>query len=454
MSFFEKGGPGLLGHFVELHDREAEKLFLACIYGFVIFMAYAMLRPLRDAMALNGEIRHLPWLFTATLLAMLLAHPLYTTLVSRLKTAVFVALTSRFFALNLLIFFGLTLSLDGQAGVWLARAFFVWTSVFNLFILSIFWSFLADVFNRKQARRLFGFIALGVTLGGIAGSFLTATLGTLFDPLFLLPASILLLEIAARVASRLGEVRSHESVGAGGKKEEKIGGGILEGIRALLSTPYLLGIAAFMLFYTVTATFLYFIQAEIVSAALVDRAARTVFFARIDLFVNIFTILIQLFATGRLMHRFGISAALIVLPAVCFPGFILLGFVPTLQVLALFQILRRSVNYGVTRPAREVLYTVVGRAHRYKAKNFIDTFVYRAGDQVGAWSWALLASLCLGISASAWVAAPLALAWCGLGAWLGRRAAAIGELGGDPETDASNDALRILGSRGSTAEKY
>lgn len=414
-------GRALLGRLVGVQDSEIRALLLACAYGFAIFTAYAVIRPLRDAMALTGGVRDLPWLFGATLVAMLAAHPFYSALVSKWPRHIFVAFSSRFFAVNLGVFLLLGLVFKGSAELWLARVFFVWTSVFNLFVLSIFWSFLADLFTQEQARRLFGFIAVGVTVGGIVGSGLTSILADRINPLFVLPVSMVLLEIAARMAGGLcyDDIAHREST----SDEGGLGGGLGEGISTVVSSPYLLGIAAFMLFYTITATFLYFLQAEVVSVAFADRGARTAFFARLDLTVNTLTVFIQIFATGRLMKKWGVAAALAILPAVCVIGFLWLGSAPTLWAVAAFQIVRRTTNYGLTRPAREVLYTVVSRTARYKAKNLIDTTVYRAGDQIGAWSWALMGLIGLGALASAWVAAPLSFVWLGLSVWLGRQCA-------------------------------
>ncbi len=417
----KRRGHALLRRLVGVEDSEIRALLLACAYGFAIFTAYAVIRPLRDAMALAGGVRDLPWLFAATLVAMLAAHPLYTALVSRWPRQVFVAFTSRFFALNLGLLLVLGLIFKGGAELWLARVFFVWTSVFNLFVLSIFWSFLADLFTQEQARRLFGFIAVGVTAGGIVGSGLTSMLADRLDPLFLLPVSMVLLEVAARMAG--GLCKEGPGHGESTSDEGGLGGGLGEGITTVIGSPYLLSIAAFMLLYTITATFLYFLQAEVVSEAFADRGTRTAFFARLDLMVNTLTVLIQIFATGRLMKRWGVAAALSLLPAVCIIGFLWLGSAPTLLAVAAFQIVRRTINYGLTRPAREVLYTVVSRTARYKAKNFIDTTVYRAGDQIGAWSWALMGFAGMGALASAWVAAPLSVVWLVLGAWLGRQCA-------------------------------
>jgi AAA family ATP:ADP antiporter len=203
--------------------------------------------------------------------------------------------------------------------------------------------------------------------------------------------------------------------------EQPVGGGVFDGIRTVFSSYYLLGIVGYMLLYTITATILYFQQAEIVEVSFADRAARTVFFARIDVAVNILTALTQIFFTGRIVRRIGVALSLATLPLVCVLGFAALGVAPTLIAIAVFQVLRRSSNYAIARPCREMLYTVIPRSAKYKAKNFIDTFVYRFGDQVGAWSYTGLGALGLGAAAISLVAVPLAAAWLVIGLWLGRR---------------------------------
>ena len=205
------------------------------------------------------------------------------------------------------------------------------------------------------------------------------------------------------------------------KIEHPVGGGVFDGIRTVFASDYLLGIVGYMLLYTITATILYFQQAEIVDVTFTDRASRTVFFARIDLAVNILTALTQIFLTGRIVRRIGVALSLATLPLVCVLGFAALGIAPTLMAIAVFQILRRSSNYAIARPCREMLYTVIPRSAKYKAKNFIDTFVYRFGDQVGAWSYAGLGALGLGAAAISLVAAPLAATWMVIGLWLGRK---------------------------------
>jgi AAA family ATP:ADP antiporter len=260
---------------------------------------------------------------------------------------------------------------------------------------------------------------VGGTGGAVAGSAATAFLASRITPTDLLLLSVALLVLAAIAANRLMATAPEAEDGAG--DDRPLGGGVLDGIRTVFASPYLLGIVGYMLLYTITATFLYFQQAEIVEASFAERAARTVFFARIDLAVNTLTVITQVFLTGRIVRRIGIALALASLPLFCVLGFAAVGLAPTLMTIAVFQVLRRSGNYAVARPCREMLYTVIPRDAKYKAKNFIDTFVYRVGDQVGAWSYAALGALGLGAAAISMVAAPLAAVWLGVGLWLGRR---------------------------------
>jgi AAA family ATP:ADP antiporter len=402
--------------------EELPTLLLGLGYGFAIFASYSILKPLRDALALEGGVRDLPWLFTGTLVAIMAVHPLYTWLVANWSRQRFVAATSRIAALNLVAFLAVALAVgDGSGMVWLGRVFYIWTSVFNLFVVSVFWSLMTDVFPPEAAKRLFGNLAMGVTLGGVAGSGVVSVAANRIEPVWLVVGSILLLEVAAQLAVALCRRAERFSPGAVEANREAVGGSILDGLRAVSTSSYLMGIVGFMLLYTITSTFLYFTQAEIVHDAFADRGARTAFFGLIDLAVNSLTLLCQLFATGRMMRRFGVTAALVFLPAVCVAGFIILGSAPTLASIALFQILRKVANYAITRPGREVLYTVLPRDQRYKAKNLVDTVIYRAGDQVGAWTMGGLGMVGLSALASPWLAAPLCAVWALLALWLGRR---------------------------------
>jgi AAA family ATP:ADP antiporter len=420
----------LLQKVVSVEADEVRPMLLSALYFFLIMAGYFVIRPLRDDMGVAGGVRNLPWLFTGTLIGMLLIHPIFTAMVSRLPRRRFIPLSYNLFALCMLVFFGLLSTLSETQVIWVGRAFYIWTSVFNLFVVSIFWSIMADIFKPGQGARLFGFIAVGGTAGAIVGSSVTAALAEQIPTRFLLLVSIALIEAAVFIALMLLRGSTFDTSGpvddvTGSAGDEVIGGGVLSGIAAVIRSPYLLGIVAYMLLYTITATFLYFQQAEIVSEVFTDRGARTAFFAKLDLAVNTLTIVTQIFLTGRIVRWFGVALSLAFLPLVCVIGFFGLGLAPTLGVLAAFQVFRRASNYAVARPCREMLYTVLPRETKYKAKNFIDTFVYRAGDQVGAWSYAAMGWLGLGMTAIAFTAVPLAGAWLGVGLWLGRRQAVL-----------------------------
>jgi len=416
---------GLLNRIVAVEKDEVAPMLWAALYYFLLFAAYFIIRPIRDEVGVAGGVRNLSWLFLGTLVGMLLIHPLFTALVSRLPRRVFIPLAYTFFAMNLIVFWYAFQALSGASEIWAGRVFFIWTSVFNLFVVSIFWSLMADLFQPEQAKRLFGFVAIGGTVGAVVGSSVTAFLAHRITPSNLLLVSAALLALAMLVANQLMRIapRSHTGQAAivRDTSDQPVGGGILDGIRTAFSSPYLLGIVGYMLLYTITATFLYFQQAEIVEVSFTDRSARTVFFARIDLVVNSLTALTQLFFTGRIVRRIGISLSLAFLPLVCIFGFVAVGVAPTLMTIAVFQVLRRSGNYAISRPCREMLYTVLPRDAKYKAKNFIDTFVYRFGDQTGAWSYDGLAYLGFGAAAVSMVAAPLSAIWLLIGLWLGRR---------------------------------
>ena len=416
---------GFLNRIVAVEDKEVRPMLWATLYYFLVLAAYFVIRPIRDEAGVAGGVRNLPWLFLGTLLGMLLIHPLFAALVSRLPRNRFIPLTYAFFALNLVVFWVFFQSLTQEEGIWVGRIFWVWTSVFNLFVVSIFWSLMADLFRPAQASRLFGFVAVGGTIGAAVGSTTTAFLASRITPTHLLLVSAVLLVLAMLAARQLASSASgaeeQEPIGSDSAANEPVGGSLLDGIRLVLSSKYLLGIVGYMLLYTITATFLYFQQAEIVEVSFTDRAARTVFFARIDVVVNSLTALIQIFFSGRIIRQLGIALSLAVLPLVCVLGFAAVGIAPTLVAIAVFQILRRTSNYAIARPCREMLYTVLPRNAKYKAKNFIDTFVYRAGDQVGAWSYAGLGALGFGAAGSSLVALPLAAVWLGFGLWLGRR---------------------------------
>jgi AAA family ATP:ADP antiporter len=428
---------------IAVRPCELGALLWSCTYFFLILTAYYILRPIRDEMGLAGGVANLAFLFTGTLIGTLLLHPLYTRLVSRLPRRRFIALTYRFFILNLVGFFALFQAADGLQSVWVGRLFFVWLSVFNLFVVSVFWSFMADLYRPAQSKRLFGAVAVGGTLGATLGSTITTGLVGVLGPINLLLVSALFLELAARTAGALdrheadlaeaarAEAAEQQRSGAAATDTrlhggEVIGGGVGDGIRHVLASPYLLGIAVLMLMYTIAATFLYFQRIDIVARAFADDPqGRIQLFGAMDLATNVLTLGTQLFLTGRLLRWFGVAFGLAFLPVVCLIGFALLAAAPVLAVVVVFEVLRRAGNFALARPAREVLYTVLSRSDKYKAKNFNDTFVYRLGDQLGSWSYTVMAWFGLGLSALALTMLPVSLAWLLLAMWLGRRHRAL-----------------------------
>ncbi|MBP0445649.1 hypothetical protein J8J14_12765 [Roseomonas sp. SSH11] len=411
-----------LRRIIDIRPAEVQALAWSWLYVFALFLAYFVLRPIRDELGVAGGVRNLPWLFTGTLLAMLAANPLFAYAVRRWPREKFVAIAYRFFMLNLLVFMLLLMLAGPEQHVWIGRAFFIWVSVFNLFVVSVFWSFVVDVFDAEQGKRLFGFLAAGATLGGLAGSSLTSGLVERIGQNWLLLASIVLLEVAVFASGRLSRISdAFRRPVQGADPHRALGGGIFAGMTHTFRSPYLLGIAFFMLFYSVTSTFLYVQQLSIAEAAFPSRAARTAFFADIDFWVNLLTLFVQIFLTGRLMNWLGVALTLCALPLFSVLGFAALAASPGVGVFVVVQVARRVSNFALARPTREVLFTSVPREDRYKAKNFIDTVVYRGGDQVAVWSHAGLLALGMGMTGIAVVAVPLSVAWLALSFWLGRR---------------------------------
>lgn len=392
------------------------------LYIFSLFLAYYVLRPIREELGVAGGVENLPWLFTGTLVAMIVINPLFAWVVRRWPRERFIAIAYRFFMLNLVAFMVLLANATPEQHVWIGRAFFIWVSVFNLFVISVFWSFVVDVFDANQAKRLFGFLATGATVGGIVGSALTSGLVERLGQNWLLLVSIALLEVAVFAARRLSSISdAFKRPLERAEGHKPVGGGLFAGITHTFRSPYLLGIAFFILCYAVTSTVLYFQQATIAEQNFLDRETRTAFFANINLWVNDITLGIQLFLTGRIIGWVGVAFTLCALPLISMAGFASLAAFPSIAAFVVFQVTRSVSNYALTRPAREVLFTAVSREDRYKTKSFIDTVVYRSGDQIAAWSYAGLLAIGLSLTGIAILAVPLTALWLALGFWLGRR---------------------------------
>ncbi len=373
-------------------------------------------------MGVAGGVENLQWLFTGTLVGMIAVNPPFAALVAKLPRVRFIAITYRFFIANLLLFIVLLAVASTEQNIWIGRIFFIWTSIFNLFVVSVFWALMVDVFDSEQGKRLFGFIAAGATLGGILGSSVTASLAKQLPATYLLLVSAVILEVAVFSVRRLSRLSSAlQQVPAGRGNEAPIGGSMFSGLTHAFKSTYLVNVSVYILLFTITSTFLYFQQAEIVRHSFSDRGARTAFFARVDLLVNILTLGAQLFLTGRVLRMIGVGLTLAALPALSALGFGTLALAPTITVLVVYQVLRRAGNFAFARPTREVLYTVVPREDKYKAKCFIDTVVYRTGDQVGAWFYAGMGFLGLGMTWISIAAVPMSIIWLVNGLWLGRK---------------------------------
>ncbi len=385
-------------------------------YFFTLLAGYYVLRPLRDQMGIAGGVKALPWLFTATFVTLLVAQPLYGALVARLTRARFIPIVYHFFAANLVLFW-LVLTL-GVEPVLTARVFFVWVSVFNLFAVTVFWSFMADLFSSEQGKRLFGFIGAGGTAGALLGPVLTIALSIPLGPANLLLVAAVLLELAVLCVWRL-----ERSVGApqGGPRDERsIGGSAFAALPQLLRSPYLLGVAAWVSLLSFGATMLYFVQAHLVSATVHGAGAQTRIFASVDLAVGLLTLATQVFATARLLKRFGTGMAAGALPAMYVVGFAVLALAPGLAVVLVFQVVQRWVHFALASPARQVFYTVATREEKYKAKNLIDVVVYRGSDSLYGWLFDSLQTLGLKLGAIALFALPVAAGWLVLSTLLGR----------------------------------
>jgi len=413
---------------VTTRPGELRALCWSFAYFFCLLAGYYVLRPLRDEMGIAGGVRNLPWLFTATFFVMLAAVPVFGAIVARLPRRRFIPLVYHFFVANIAIFW-LLLTFDiGKVHV--ARVFFVWISIFNLFAVSVFWSFMADLFASEQGKRLFGFIAAGGSAGALLGPTVALWLAVPLGPANLLIVAALLLEVAVFCALRLEaaapQLRASAEPPAGPSStvaagSTSLGGGWFAGIAMLVRSPYLAGIALWVALLSLAGTFLYFQQAEIVKAASDDPAVRTRIFAAIDLAAGLLTLLVQFLATGRLITRFGAGPAAAVLPLVFFLGFVTLWFSPMLWLVIAFQAVQRTANFSLSNPAREVLFTVLDRAEKYKAKNVIDLVVFRGSDALSGWLFSALRGAGLELGAISLTTLPVTAGWLALALWLGRQ---------------------------------
>lgn len=428
-----------IANLFNLRRGELAPVLVSGLFFFCILTALMLLRPARDALGMERGIDSIRWLFIGTALVTLLVNPVFGWLVSRFQRLHFISATYGFFALSLAGFWALLVFAPGAVGARSGQVFYVWFSVFNLFVTMVFWALLADRFSSGQGKRLFALIAVGGTLGAIFGPWLASRLvEPLGTPALLLVAAGFLLLGTALAWVLVGIAQADDApkanVVASNAEERRIGGSAWAGLRAVFASPYLMGIAGYVLTMTVVATFVYFTRLQMVAAAESDLDARTGLLADIDMWTQIAVLLLQLTLTGHIIRRFGLAFALALLPIANALGFIGLAIFGSFAALILLEALNKAVQRGLTRPAREALFTVISREDKYKAKAFIDTFVYRTGDVLGAQVEGALGRIGLALGGLVGVVIPLALAWAMLGIWLGRaqaRKAAAQKMGSE-----------------------
>ena len=417
----------LLQRFFQVRKGEGAAVFASALCFFFILTALMVIRPARESLGMRRGIEAVRWLFIGTAVVTLAVNPIFALLVSRYRRIVFITATYVFFALSLVGFYLVLVGAPGAIGEVSGMVFFVWFSVFNLFSTMVFWALMADRFSLEQSKRLFGVISVGGTLGAIAGPWLASQLTRPLGTAGLLPVaatSLGIAVVAAWTVTRLQPRSLVAAVDSGAPREVDdraiIGGSAWEGFRAALRSPYLLGISAYVLILTVISTFIYFTRLQMVAALGSDLDMRTSVFARIDLYTQLTTLVLQALVTGQLMKRLGVHLTLALLPAIVSFGFVGLAISASLAALVVLQAAFSAIQRAIVRPARETLFTVVSREDKYKSKAFIDTFVYRVGDVVGSQVEGLLRGLAMGLTALVAVTVPLAIVWGVLGVWLGR----------------------------------
>ena len=417
------GGPAgkLLRAAAKVEPNEIKATLLSFSFVFLLMTAYFILRPVRDAMASDWTQEEVNWLWTATFFFSVIAVSIYGGVISHVRFSRLVPSVYLFFSATFVAFYLAALSLPNPDVS--NKVFYVWLSVFSLFHLSVFWSFMSGIFNREQAPRLFGVVATGASLGAMLGPSIPTFFADDIGALNLLPISAALLLIPIPIVFQLQKLKTTElgnpDLQADLSAQQRLGRNPFGGFMLFIKNPYLLAIGVFILLYVTMSTFIYMELRK--ALADFDRDTRTQIFAGIDLAVNSLAIVTAVFATGRLATRFGMAATLALIPALMVGGWLVVAASPILVVLAGLQIARRAGNYAITRPGREMLFTVVDEPTRFKAKPVIDIVLYRGGDMLTAWLYgALTAVLGLGLAGVATVAAGVAAVWALAGVYLGR----------------------------------
>jgi AAA family ATP:ADP antiporter len=413
----------LLDRVFGLERHEYYAVAWSFVYFFCVLSAYYMLRSVRETMAVEGGVHNVPWLFSSTFVVMLAVTPVFGWVASRFPRRKFLPWVYYFFVLNILFFwagFSYAIS-NGLSFVWLGRAFFVWLSVFNLFVVSVFWSFMADIYTREQSRRLFGVISAGGSAGALIGPLATGSLVVPIGFQNLLPISASLLLFGVYCITRLrrwvesehrGEIETTMASAA------PLGGTLLGGISLVTRSKYLSAIGLASIIASLLGTALYMFMTELVGDAFASTDERTRTFAFIDAATNTMAMLVQLFIVKRAVWRFGVGITLSLLPIISIIGFALVAINPSFLMVAAVQAVRRAIGFGLSKPTNDMLYSVVTPEEKYKSKNFIDTAVYRGGDLIGTWTVRALWGL--GFAGISIIMLPFAALWVAIALWVGK----------------------------------
>ena len=415
----------LLGKVLGLERHEYRAVAWSFAYFFCVLSSYYIIRPVREEMAVGSGANTIPYLFIGTFVTMIFATSIFGWVASRFPRRQFLPWVYLFFIANMLIFWAVFSQLRGSGSdyVWLGRVFFVWVSVFNLFVVSVFWSFMADIYTREQGRRLFGFITSGGSIGALVGGVVTSALVTRIGFQNLIPIAAAVLLVAVFCISRLKHwvhEEHRDEIDATVESAEPLGGTPLAGLTHLFSSNYFLGIALMSIVASLLGTALYMFRAELIETAILSPDARTQFFSNMNIAQNALALIAQMFLVKQVVTRFGIGRSLFLFPIASIIGFAILAFDPTLMAVAILDVVRRGLGFGFAKPSTDMLYSVVTPEEKYKTKNAIETAVYRGGDVVGTWSIKLLSALGMGMAAISVVMLPFAIVSAIVALWLGR----------------------------------
>lgn len=446
--------PHSIRQLFDFEKHELRIVVLSASYFFLLLCAYYILRPIREAMGIARNADDLPSLFLATMLVTFLLAPVIGALVSRYRRNQFIPIAYHFIAANLLLFFIALKFVSAENLFTVGIIFYVWLTVINLLLVSLFWGFMSDGISFEKSKKLFPAIAVGGTLGAIFGSNITRMFVELVGQSYLLLVAIAFLYLAIKVMKMIDREFADSSLKpvlettiivdslkpVTDEKNNKSQISLwTSGIRFAFSSPYILAIAGYIFFYSITSTFLYFQQGQLVSNVTDVPFERIEIFANIDIWTNILTLLMQLFISSQLLKKFGIGIILLGLPLLTLIGFISLSIYQTIAILIVFQSVRRALNYGLFKPAREMLFTLIPTEQKYKAKSFLDTFIYRSGDAIGALTQKGLIALQLGAGSIALLVVPIAAIWSVLALFLGIQASLINKNNQSKQMEKNND---------------